>query len=196
MSLMLRSSFIGLLVWVSAAVAFANTNGQVLPPPDCMKGSQRLNVNNEQMLQVKLTQKNQYTDRGNLSGTVTRVFDDRNSHDHFEINIGSRAQDVVEIIYNKEFGPITVNIQPGMRVQACGDFINSFAPAGRYPASPSGAIIHWLHLNPRNQGKEHGYLSIDGRLYGYDWDFARQADENRRRQHGRRLNVMPIAFAY
>lgn len=162
------------LVLVSIFAAVSSFAADAVP--ECFAKKTVLPVNNEQVLQFKDRQPNQALTRGNILGTLTRIFPDKNGHTHFEINIGNQSDDVVEVIFNDDFGPINMELKPGMRVQACGDFINSSKPAKQYPASPSGAIIHWLHLNPKNQGHEHGFLWIDGRLFGYDWDTARRAD--------------------
>lgn len=173
------------LVLVSFLAAASAIAADVIP--ECMSEKSVLPVNNEQVLEFKDSKPNQALTRGNIVGTLTRTFPDKNGHTHFEINIGKQADDVVEVIFNDEFGPISIELKQGMRVQACGDFINSSAPAKQYPASPSGAIIHWLHLNPKNQGHEHGFLWIEGKLFGYDWEAARRADQ-RRDQRNRLLN--------
>lgn len=168
---LLRSVLLVLVSLVSAVSAFAADT-----IPQCFAGKTAIEINNEQILHFKVTQPNQALTRGNIVGVITRTFPDKNGHTHFEINVGQKATDVVEVIFNDEFGPVNIELKQGMRVQACGDFINSSKPAKQYPASPSGAIIHWLHLNPKNQGHEHGYLWIEGKLFGYDWETARRAD--------------------
>ncbi len=137
--------------------------------PVCPAYGKPLAINNQQVLHWKRTTQNQFRERGNIEGVITRVFDDRKTHAHFEIAIGRYQDDVVEVIYNQDFGRLRTEIlKPGMKVQACGDFIVATAPSGPYPASPSGAIIHWVHANPSGRGHDPGFVVIDGVLYGQD----------------------------
>lgn len=135
--------------------------------PPCIAFGHEIHFNNEQVLNWKRSTQNQFKDRGHVVGNVSRVFPDRNGHKHFEINIGNKATDVVEIVYNVEFGAMPT-AQVGQRIEACGDYITSTAQAGEYPPSPSGAIIHWVHFNPKDKNKahDHGYVVIEGMLYG------------------------------
>jgi hypothetical protein len=59
----------------------------------------------------------------------------------------------------------TPTVQVGDTVEACGDYITSYAQGGGYAASPSGALIHWIH---RSDSANHpsGYLMVNGVLYG------------------------------
>ncbi len=145
----------------------------------CMANGQALAINNDKVLQWKASTPNQYHDRGHVSGPVMRVFDDRPGHTHFEIQIGKSPNDVLEVVYNTEFGQLP-DIQVGMQVEACGDYITATAKAGPYPPSPSGAIIHWVHTNPSGRGHDSGFLIIDGVLYGQEnppADHRRHFDE-------------------
>jgi hypothetical protein len=135
--------------------------------PECTANGRAIPVDNAQVLKWKRSTPNQYHDRAHVDGSVSRVFPDRNSHEHFEIQIGPNRDDVLEVVYNKAFGPMP-EPTPGMRVEACGDYITSTAQAGPYPPSPSGALIHWVHRNPRNSGHEHGWLVMQGKLVGFD----------------------------
>lgn len=133
--------------------------------PLCRDGARDLPVVNDQVIDWKTETPNQFKARARVRGSVTRFFKDRDSHTHFEIKIGPRSQDVLEVIYNKAFGKLP-EIETQMDVEACGVYITSFAPAGHYQASPSGAIIHWVHINPKKGGEPDGYLAINGQLYG------------------------------
>ncbi len=135
------------------------------PVPECPAFGKALPVNNEQVLHWKKNTPNQYRDRGNVMGPVVRVFADRNGHEHFEIQIGPEPTDVVEVVYNVQFGAVP-EVKVGMMAQACGDYITSTAPAGPYLASPSGAIVHWVHMNPRGNKHDPGFMMLDGLLYG------------------------------
>lgn len=150
-------------VLFSVALSISAAFGADQIPP-CMVKTQVLPVNNEQVLQWKTTTDNQFTARGHVVGSVTQVFPDRNHHNHFEIKIGKNSSDVIEVVYSQDFGSLP-NIVPGMNIEACGDYITSSGPTPAYPASPSGALVHWVH---RSNGKhENGYVVINGKLYGY-----------------------------
>lgn len=129
-----------------------------------------LGVNNDQVLEWKAHTANTFTARGHVTGRVVKIYPDRNGHEHFAIQIGPRADDTVEIVYNQHFGPVP-EPRIGMPVEACGDYITSTAPSpgpnGQvYPASPDKALIHWLHFAPRRSGHHSGYLMINGVLTG------------------------------
>jgi hypothetical protein len=133
-----------------------------------------LPIMNEQVLEWKRTTANQTLKRARVSGSLVKWVQSRKSHEHFEVKIGEGQNDSVEIVYNSDFGQMP-QIAPGARVEVCGDYITSNAQAGRYPPSPMGAIIHWVHFNPgdRDGGKhEHGYVWIDGVLYGHEYNRA------------------------
>lgn len=148
--------------------------------PVCPAGKQALPVNNEQVVVWRNSVPNQFRARGHVLGPVTRIFPDATGHDHFEVSIGKSAKDTIEVIYNAEFGELP-QIRVGDEVEACGDFIQSTAQAGPYPPSPSGAIIHWVHINPRGNGHDSGFLVINDSVYGLD---ATNADRGDRRNYG------------
>ena len=58
----------------------------------------------------------------------------RPGHHHFEISLGPDAQDTLEVVYNEGFGA-TPSIQVGDQIEACGDYITSFAQGGGYSLS-------------------------------------------------------------
>jgi hypothetical protein len=153
--------------------------------PDCVGEDQkRLSVDNGQVLTWKAKTPNQFKARALVQGEIVRVFPDRNDHNHFEIKIGPNAKDVLEVIYNHAFGDLR-DTRVGMTVQACGDYITSIAQSGPYPASPSGAIIHWVHFNPREGAHPHGFVIIDGELFGDDVGKAGRRDSRDGRGNGR-----------
>lgn len=151
---------------LAAAQASPSFAGDVIPV--CPDRGRPLPINNEQVLNWKFGSPNQFKARGHIRGSVLRVYADHSGHDHFSIRIGQRPQDTIEVIYNQDFGALPERLNAGSTVEACGDFIVSNAPSGPYPASPDGAIIHWVHVNPSGQGHDSGYLVIDGDLYGMD----------------------------
>ena len=132
-------------------------------------GGVSLPVDNARVLQWKRTTENQYLDRGHVQGRITRVFEERPGHVHFEIQIGDQALDTIEVVYNKSFGGLP-SLKAGAQVEACGDYITSTAPSGPYPASPSGAIIHWVHANPKGKGHPPGFVVVEGKVCGQDLD--------------------------
>lgn len=160
-------------VWGLFSITIASANAKVQSPMSCMANGVPISLNNEQVLEWKKSTPNQFRERGHVSGVVARVFPNKNHHNHFEIQIGSRPNDGLEVVYNMHFGPLP-EIQTGMKVEACGDYITSTDQAGPYPPSPSGAIIHWVHVNPSGRGHDSGYLMIDGVLYGQDESQARR----------------------
>ena len=153
--------------------------------PDCVGDDNRkLGIDNGQVLTWKAKTPNQFKARALVQGEIVRVFPDHNGHNHFEIKIGPNPKDVLEVIYNHAFGELR-DTRVGMTVQACGDYITSVAQSGPYPASPSGAIIHWVHFNPREGGHPHGFLVIDGELFGDDVENAERRDNRDGRGNGR-----------
>jgi hypothetical protein len=158
--------FVGWIFLLSSQVSLAADE-----IPECLAYGRPLSVNNDQVLHWKRTTGNQFRERGNIRGVVVEVLPDRRTHDHFTIKIGKRDYDTVEVIYNTDFGQIP-DPQIGMVVQACGDYITATAQSGPYPPSPAGAIIHWLHMNPRGRGHDPGFLVMDGVLYGQEADRA------------------------
>jgi hypothetical protein len=124
-------------------------------------------MNDQQILQWKQSEPNGWKGRGNIAGVVLDVEPDATGHNHFIVQIGPNAQtDVIEVIYSYDFGALpTVTV--GMELQACGDFIQSYAQNGPYAASPAGAIIHWLHVDPAHRHPD-GFVYINGVDYGTD----------------------------
>jgi hypothetical protein len=134
------------------------------PVPDCQANAGVLAVNNAEVIQWKQTTQNQFHSRAHVLGTLTKVFADHSGHHHMEVKIGNGAGDDVEVIYNEAFGAMPA-LAPGMTVEACGDYITSNAPSGQYPASPDGAIVHWVHKS-NNANHPSGYVVIDGVVCG------------------------------
>lgn len=132
--------------------------------PDCMNRGQVLPVNNDQVLQWKESTANQYHNRGHIQGRLVQAYPDHSGHHHLEVQIGAASSETIEVIYNEDFGPIPTT-QPGDQIEACGDYITSNAQSGPYPASPDGAIIHWVHRSP-TRNHDDGYVVVNGTLCG------------------------------
>jgi hypothetical protein len=158
------------LLWAIAIayvpVAFANS----LPVCLNKQGNAIAAPINDQVLAWKTSTQNSYLDRALIRGTIVAVYPSNPSHLHLEVSLnpkgGSNANNI-EIIYNTEFGQTPDNLRAGMEVIACGDYITSNQQNGPYPASPDGAILHWIH-KAMNDRHESGFLMIDGQLYGQE----------------------------
>ena len=149
--------FIGLVI-SSSDLAFGAPNVD----ETCLDHGASLDIINTQVLDWKATTTNAFLARARIQGTVDQVFPDHSGHRHFSIKIGPDATDHVEVIYNLSFGPLPTP-PIGATVEACGDYITSISQTGSYPASPDGAIIHWVHRS--HSGHEPGYVIMDGIKY-------------------------------
>jgi hypothetical protein len=142
--------------------------------------------NNAEVLRWKEQTKNQYKDRALISGVLVGVILDRKSHLHLEVNLtgdenSKDAREHIEIVYNKSFGEVAA-VSPGMKVQACGDYITSNEQSGPYKPSPMGAIVHWVHKSNTPDRHASGFLAIDGKVYGLEDE---KGGRNDRRQDQR-----------
>ncbi len=151
-----------LLVSLTANLAFADVSDV-----ECLADGRAIEVNNEQVLNWKETTENQFKTRANVKGHVVQVLKDATGHDHFILQIGELETDIIEVVYNQEFGGIP-EIELGEEIQACGDYITSNAKTKKYLPSPAGAIIHWVHLSPHPERHESGFLIIKGQLCGQE----------------------------
>jgi hypothetical protein len=143
------------------------------PIPDCVDAGRVLTVDNAQAIAWKLdpTVRSGFKDQLYVQGRVTQIFPDRTGHEHFVIQIGPNTDDVIEVVYSNAFGQMPDPVV-GEEVSACGEYIKSTQANGGYPPSPAGAIIHWVHQNPRfspgNGSHDHGFVVMRGELYGWD----------------------------
>ncbi|MGK5084332.1 hypothetical protein WDW37_13630 [Bdellovibrionota bacterium FG-1] len=170
----LSLGLIGLLGFLNANAVFA-TDAIPVCPAFSLRNQNGGNpgdlpINNADVLKWKQATQNQFHARGHVQGNIVKVYPDRNGHDHFAIKIGPNDADTVEIIYNQDFGTAP-DTHSGVPVEACGDYITSTAPSpgpnGQvYPASPDGALVHWVHLAPPRSGHHSGFLMIGGILVG------------------------------
>ena len=131
----------------------------------CKNGSKVLPINEIDVLDWKLNSDNQFEERAHIDGKIYVIYPDKNSHDHFGVQFGTDSQETIEVIYNKSFGSLP-KLEIGDEVSACGDYITSNAPAGPYPASPDLAILHWVHRSNSPTKHEHGFVKVNGVLYG------------------------------
>jgi hypothetical protein len=142
---------------------------ELLPPPEqmleCEGYDQPLSINNRQVIHWKRTTANQYRDRAHVQGPIVSILKWKGDHAHLAVQIGKSKEDAIEIIYNQEFGRLE-DPELGWIIQACGDYITSRSASGPYPASPLGALIHWVHANPKGRGHQNGFLYMNGKLFG------------------------------
>ena len=133
--------------------------------PPCMVGNKQLLINNAQVSRWKTTTKNQYVGRGHVRGRLSKIYPMKNNHAHFQIEFDGGVDDTLEVVYSLDFGKLP-RLAIGMEIEACGDYITSIARTPEYPASPDGAIIHWIHASDNPKRHPHGYVAIDGRVFG------------------------------
>ncbi len=167
--MLVRKSLSLLVVLVSVALLNANKsfayNDTVATVPACLGNQgQPIPVNNEAVIQMKLNTPNSFLARAMVSGVVTKIYGDQTCHRHFSLQIGSMPGQSIEVIYNEEFGGFPA-FGVGSKVVACGDYITSNKQT-QYPASPDGAIIHWVHKAPHPERHPSGFLVINGILTG------------------------------
>lgn len=170
--------FVGLLVALFPARAQATD-----AIPHCYFKGSDLPVDNARVVDLERNTPNQHKTEGHVRGTLTQVYADHTNHKHFAIEFEGIPGTGIEVIYNETFGALP-QLKVRMAVEACGEYITSTKPAGHYPASPMGAIIHWVHINP-NQGFDthpSGFVMLDGVFYGQG---ATKADHGRRRRGSR-----------
>lgn len=163
----------GLVVSGALFFQFANTAFAESRFPSCLDFDRRpLEVNNNEVLQWKEKTPNQYKDRALIVGSLINVILDRKSHLHLEMDLtpeegSDDRDDHIEIVYNKEFGRVD-RLEKGLEIVACGDYITSNEQSGPYKPSPLGAIVHWVHASNNTQKHVHGFLMIDGKLFGHE----------------------------
>lgn len=152
-------------VAVVVAFGFLSTSARALEAPPCLSDGRPIPIDNDRVLAFKETTKNQFHARAHIKGKAGVSYPTKNKHLHFPVSIGSDENDTIEIVFNLAFDNVPP-IQEGAVVEACGDYITSIAQSGPYPPSPDGAIMHWVHQNPRGRGHEDGYMIVDGVVYG------------------------------
>jgi hypothetical protein len=146
-------------------VAFGASSPDLPNHLQCLDNNhQSMDYNNSQVINWEHSTKDQFHARGFVQGAITKLYRNQTGHTHFAISLGNGEG--IEVIYNDEFGKLP-NLQPGMNVIACGDYI-TVGPNAHLP-SPMPAIIHWVHLNPGDRdGGRHpsGFLVINNTAYG------------------------------
>ncbi len=161
-----------LLVFLVSFSSFAQAYIENAKTPLCFRGSDILSINNNEALGWKSTTQNQYKSQGYIAGVLDGQIKLVGDHYRFILRIGNGPRDLIEVVYNENFGSIP-KVETGAQISVCGEFINSFKATGRYQASPAGAIIHWAHYNPGTRAgsanHEHGFIMIEGStLVGFD----------------------------
>jgi hypothetical protein len=157
----------GLLIGFAGQVAIADE------APDCLDNNgNALSVMDSTVIQWKTSTPNEWKSRALVTGTVDQIFPDATGHHHFEITLDAsgdwssspNSSATLEVVYNEGFGA-TPQIQVGDSIEACGDYITSYEQGGGYQASPSGALIHWIHQSDTPK-HPNGFLMVNGVLYG------------------------------
>lgn len=168
--LFITYSFIALLSAVIIGPVQAQSAKQYLgerQPWPCMdEFRQPMEIDNNLPINLKFHTENRYEARVFVSGIFVKLNGSRNKHVKFEIDLDrdmSTLDDRLEIIYNEKYGSMP-QIQAGVSVLACGDYITANANEDGYEASPQGAIVHWVHPSEFPKAHPHGFLVIDGSL--------------------------------
>ncbi len=162
-----KSRFVFSAIVAASLFVSVSAQAKLAELPKCEdKNGQALPVDNNRVVTFKAVTPNQFHERARVEGRVVRILGSRPSHAHFEIQIGPRPQDTLEVVFNLDFGRPQPKV--GDEVEACGDYITSNAPTPRYKPSPSGAIIHWVHENSRGGPHPDGYILLNDRfMYGF-----------------------------
>jgi hypothetical protein len=130
--------------------------------PACLDEHGKPIVNsNTQVLNYLHSTKKGFTARALVTGVLTNRYNDQTGHAHFAIDMNGDKKGDLEVIYQRDTGDIPA-LQVGMQISACGDYITD--PKG----SPNGGIIHWVHCISRPGNHPDGYITINGKLYGFN----------------------------
>lgn len=132
--------------------------------PECMGRSGAIGVINSQVADWEDSTANGFLARAHVRGPIIDLFEDQTGHNHFGVQIGATPEIAVEVIYSQDFGDLP-DLQLGMIVEACGDYITSTEATQRYPASPDRGILHWVHRSD-SRNHESGYVAVNGVVYG------------------------------
>ena len=158
-----KNGVLFLSIFVAALFGGAAAQAKLGEIPKCEgRNGEALSVDNQRVLGFKFSTPNQFLERARVDGRVVRILSSRPEHDHFEIQIGPKPQDTLEVVFNRDFGSPQAKV--GDEVEACGDYITSNAPTERYQPSPSGAIIHWVHENSRGGAHPDGFLVTNDQI--------------------------------
>lgn len=150
---------------LSLFLSFSISSSEFPSEMTCFTNKQVLEINNSEVLNWKSKTQNQYQNRGHIKGVLLYTYPDKNGHDHYQVQIGDNNSDTIEVIYNQSFGAIP-EVSNGATFEACGDYITSNRETQRYPASPDGAILHWVHKSLKEKSHDSGFLIINGIVYG------------------------------
>ncbi|MGE5086875.1 MAG: hypothetical protein ACM3MG_11285 [Bacillota bacterium] len=129
--------------------------------PACKDKNQLVDLSNDSIVKWRDNMPAKFLARAFVQAKIVGVLEDRQNHIHFEVDLDgdfSTTDDRLEVIYNTEFGAVP-EFHQGDSLIACGDFIVD-------PYSPTKAVLHWVHKNPKNTGHDDGYLVINGILTG------------------------------
>lgn len=129
--------------------------------PACKDKNQQVDLSNDDIIKWRDNMEPKFLARAFVKTKIVGVLEDRQNHIHFEVDLDgdfSTSDDRLEVIYNTKFGAVP-EFRQGDTLIACGDFIVD-------PYSPTKAVLHWVHKNPKDKGHDDGYLVINGTLTG------------------------------
>lgn len=132
-------------------------------PGSCMDKKISLDFNDSQVLVWRDELPHKFTARAFIKGRLVQLMEDRQKHVHFEVDLDedlNTTDDRIEVIFNTRFGPVPAH-QPGDEVIACGDLV-----VDEY--SPHRAVIHWLHMSPKKNNHDDGFIIINGVKSGHN----------------------------
>lgn len=143
---------------ILAAFTLGNTYASI---PSCMNKKVRLDIDNHQVINLRDFMEQGFKTRALVEGSLVVMMENRQGHTHLEIDLDQNLatfDDRLEVIYNNNYGDLP-NVQEGDKIIACGDFIVD-------KHSPHKAVIHWLHKSPNPKSHDHGFLAINGIIFG------------------------------
>lgn len=129
--------------------------------PACKDKNQQVSLSNDDVIKWRDNMEPKFLARAFIKSKIYGVIEDRQNHIHFEVDLDgdfATSDDRLEVIYNTKFGAVP-EFRQGDPLIACGDFIVD-------PYSPTKAVLHWVHKNPKDKGHDDGYLVINGILTG------------------------------
>jgi hypothetical protein len=134
------------------------------PSPDCLDGNKPLQIDVHKVIGWMTTTKDDFHARARVEGRIVKVLPDQTGHDHFLIELGPKKGQELQVVYNDKFGKLP-QLAVGQVVEACGDYIT----VKNDPKIKAKGIIHWVHESDNPKKHEHGFLKIDGLVYGDEY---------------------------
>lgn len=132
----------------------------------CDRGEyENLALNNRQVLHFKTHTAEAFQAEVHVSGVFLRAYDLLHMDKRFQIQIGPRAGDTVEIYYRGD-RPLPPHLKRGDQIEACGRYRTSLKDTIYQKASPDGAYIFQTYNDWQAwPGAWDGFLIINGQEY-------------------------------